>query len=258
MKRGVGSTPVGRYLFPRHCAGCGEILSREEWEQTFCERCMIRYRAAKLENCPKCLLGAKECLCMPSGLSKTGMLCLRKLVHYRSQRRSEPQNQLIYRLKQSPNRRLTSFVAEELSAGIWEELRTLGVDEVPEDIRIVGIPRSRRARNLYGHDQAPFLARAIGEHMGIPHVNAIGRRFGGKEQKHLSEANRFRNIRSLFFAKDEAEELRDRTVILVDDVVTTGASMAAVTKLLRACGAREIIGVCIGRNENRRDTKSKT
>ena len=258
MRPPLKNTVFWRYLLPRRCIGCGDVLPAEEWERTFCEKCMIRYRAAKLESCPSCFLSAHECRCMPAGLSKTGMLCLRKLVLYRSQRRAEPQNQLIYRLKQFPSRRMAAFLVEELSVALGEELRTLGLDENSDEVRIVGIPRSRRAKNLYGHDQAPFLAQALGEHMGIPCVSALGRRFGGKEQKNLSSPNRFRNIRSLFFPTKAAEELRGRTVILLDDVVTTGASMAACVKVLRDCGAREFLGICIGQNENRGSAKRKT
>ena len=251
MKKDLGSTALGHYLFVRRCGGCGKILSFEEWEQAFCEECLIRYRFAKLGSCSSCFLPAHSCRCMPSGVSGTGMLCLRKLILYRSEKRAEPQNQLIYRLKQSPNRRLARFVAEELSQGIWEELRTLEKDGDPSSVCLVGIPRSRRARMIYGHDQAPFLGRTLAGQMGIPYVNAIGRRFGGKEQKKQTGRNRFRNIIDRFYAEKDAALVKDKCVILLDDVVTTGASMAACTKLLRRCGAREVIGVCIGQNENR-------
>ena len=256
MRSSLKNTFLWRYLFPRRCAGCGNILAHEEWERTFCESCMIRYRAAKLESCPSCFLCAHECGCMPSGLSKTGVLRLRKLTFYRAGRPSEPQNQLIYRLKRMPNRRMAEFVARELSHGVREELITLGRNEFPERVCVVGIPRSRRAKNLNGHDQSPFLAEALADEMGLSYVNAIGRRFGGKEQKTLTARDRFRNIGDLFYATKESEAVKDRCVILLDDVVTTGASMAACAKLLRDCGAKEILGVCIGQNENRRSTKS--
>ena len=251
MKKAFGSTLLGQYLFVRRCGGCGKILSFEEWEQALCEECAIRYRFAKLGSCQSCFRSAHACRCMPAGLSSTGMLCLRKLILYRSEKRAEPQNQLIYRLKQGPNHRLAGFVAEELSVGIWEELCTLGRDEDLSSVCLVGVPRSRRAKAIYGHDQAPFLAKTLAKQMGATYVCAIGRRFGGKEQKKQSGKNRFRNLLDRFYATDDAALVKDRCVILLDDVVTTGASMAACTKLLRRCGAREVIGVCIGQNENR-------
>lgn len=248
VKRELGSTLLGKYLFVRSCAGCGELLSHDQWENAFCDACLLRYRAAKLESCPHCLLSAHQCRCMPSGLSQTGMISLRKMILYHSKKRGEPQNQLIYRLKQSANRRMANFVARELSEGILEELRILGVE--PSEARVVGIPRGRKAKNLYGHDQAPFLAQAISQVSEIPYVAAIGRKRGGKEQKHLKRGGRFRNIRHLFYPTAKAAELRGRCVLLVDDVVTTGASMAACVKLLRETGAKEILGLCVGQNEN--------
>lgn len=247
MKKPLGSTWIGRYLFVRTCCGCREILSGDQWENAFCDPCLVRYRGAKQESCPQCFLNAHQCRCMPAGLSRSGMISLRSLVFYHSQKRGEPQNQMIYRLKEHPNARIAAFLSRELSEAIREELTLLGYGEHLQEVRIVGIPRGRRAKNLHGHDQAPFLAQAIGEALQIPSLEAIGRKRGGKEQKTLEKTGRFQNIRHRFFATEQAGEVQGRCVLLLDDVVTTGASMAACTKLLRDCGAKEILGLSIGK-----------
>ena len=254
MKRSIKGNIALRYWIVRKCACCGEIFSREEWERVLCEPCEIRYRAAKLESCPSSFLSVHECRCMPPLLSKSGVLCLRKLSFYRRDRHSEPQNQMIYRLKEKPNCRVAEFLTEELARGVREELATLGRDTNPETVCVVGVPRSRRSMMIYGYDQALLLAECLARVLGVSYVRAIDRRYGGKEQKRMKGFQRVKNISGQFYLTKEADALRDRCVILVDDVVTTGASMAACAKLLRGVGAREILGVVIGQNENRRDT----
>ena len=89
-------------------------------------------------------------------------------------------------------------------------------------------------------DQSEELARTLSEQMGIPLVPALERVKGGKEQKRLSAAERVKNTKKLFAIRD-ASEISGKTVILVDDVVTPGASMAAcVPHLIRARAAAVI------------------
>ena len=152
MKRQIGDTLPGQYLFVHKCAGCGRILRPEERREAFCPACLLRYRAGRVESCPRCFRSAWECRCMPSELARAGMLCLRKAVFYHSEKQGEPQNQIIYRLKQSPNRRMAEFLAKEILGAIEEELRILGYDGELGEVRLMGLPRSRRSRNRYGFE----------------------------------------------------------------------------------------------------------
>lgn len=184
---------------------------------------------------------------MPKGLSSAGALCLRKLIFYRADRGDQPQNKLIYFLKRNPNRRMAHFLADELQPAIFDELAVLGNPQERGACVLVSVPRGRSARNTYGFDQAELVCRAMSDGWKIPYVPAIRRRLGGKEQKKLDRAKRFRNIRHLFrLAKQEA--VRDKCVILFDDVVTTGASMAACVDLVKKAGARSVICVCIAQD----------
>ena len=237
-----------RFLRVRKCGGCESVLTYEEREAAFCGPCELRYRAAKVESCPNCFQSAIACTCMPKGLSEVGALCLRKLYFYRSSRAHLPQNKMIYYLKHKPNRRMTSFLAAELREAIEQELSILGVEERARSCVWVSVPRSRKSRNRYGFDQSELFGRVLSEQSGIPYACVIRRRFGGKEQKRLSVNARFRNIRHLFSIRDR-EAVRGKCVLLFDDIVTTGASMAACVKLLREAGARSVICFCLAQNQ---------
>lgn len=222
-------------LFTVHkCGGCGEILDLEIFERALCDECALRWRVAKTESCPNCSQSAFECACMPKGLSKRGALSLRKLYFYSAKRDKEPQNRLLYHLKKHPNKRMAAFVAKELKPLMCAELSVL--DASAENTVIVNIPRGNRSKRVYGFDQAELICRELSDVSGISYASAIRRRRSGKEQKDLSGSKRFRNVVSLFEARD-AEAVKGKYVVLFDDVVTTGASMAACVEILKKAGA---------------------
>ena len=263
---------MDRYFRVCICGGCGEILPYEQISSAFCPRCLLRWRAAKTENCSECFQPAMTCSCMSKGLSASGMLTLRKSVFYRAEQRGEPQNRILYYLKHHPNRRMAHFLAEELLGALTEEVAVLGlqlsdekngegdtngeiaVGDSRKNFVLVGVPRSRGARSVEGFDQAELIADALSRMTGIDSVMAIKPKIGGKTQKKLNSAGRFRNMKNRFVLKD-ADAVRGKCVLLIDDIVTTGASMAACVKLLQQAGASSVIGLCVAQNRGGAKTR---
>ena len=240
---------LDRFVFVRKCGGCGALLEYEEVPNAFCPTCRVKWNQAKVEPCAVCYQGAVECTCMPKGLSATGVLSLRKLAFYSPKRMKEPQNQVIYRIKHEPNRRIFSFLASELRGAVAEELKTLEI-EPSEDAVLVCVPRGRSAVAKYGFDQSELICRALSPLTGIPYLPVLKRKIGGKEQKKLDKTHRFRNIRSLFYWNPRIGEdrIKGKYVFLLDDIVTTGASMAACVHLMKKAGAKAVICLCIAQN----------
>ena len=236
-----------RYVYVRVCPGCGELLSYSRAREAFCMDCRRKWDQALTENCPQCFRAISECNCLPKSLSAAGALCLRKLFHYSTKRQKEPQNRILYSLKHAPNRRLAGFLALEILPMLKEELSALGVESPSDEALIVHIPRGRASRNKYGCDQSEMICRSLSELSGIPHLPILRRKIGGKEQKKLSKAERQKNLKGLFWIKDPTP-LRGRVVILLDDVVTTGASMAAGVSVLKKNGAQVILCFCVAEN----------
>ena len=198
-----------------------------------------------METCPICNQSAPECICMPKGLSSSGALCLCKLHFYSQERASDPQNKLIYFIKKNRNKRISRFIASELYDIVKRECEILGIKN--EDILVSNVPRSKKAVIREGFDQSRLIADAFSDVMGCARFYGIVRSKGSKEQKKLNAAKRFRNVSASFALKDE-ESVKDKYVILFDDIVTTGASMAACVKHLRRAGAKGIICVSIAQN----------
>lgn len=227
-----------RFVFTRNCAACGELLSYDQRTEAFCEECLLRWNVIKTKECRGCGRSMCECICMPRALSKVGALCHHKVVAY-SQAESVIHNPTML-LKRNKNPRVSGFLASQM-------LSVLNADEELPEISaqssvICFVPRSNRAVLKHGVDQSEELARSLSQQSGIPLSCALERIKGGKEQKKLSAAERVKNTKRLFALREGLKaEISGKTVILVDDVVTTGASMAAcVPHLIRARAATVI------------------
>lgn len=231
-----------RFFIIHKCGGCGEILPYELRNEALCQSCALAVRIAKTESCSKCSQSVSECACMPRGLEKAGALCLRKLYFYRAEKGRAVPNRLLLYLKREPNKRVAHFVAGELWEVIERELTEIGV--TAENMCLVSIPRGRKAHREYGFDQAALVCRHMSEISGVPYLPVIGRVRRAVEQKKLDRGKRFRNVESLFMLK-ETGPLRGKYVILYDDVVTTGASMAACVKLLSGTGVSGVFCISL-------------
>ena len=229
-----------RFFIIHKCGSCGEILRFEERDEALCTSCALAFRVAKTESCSSCLKSVSECSCMPRGLERTGALCLRKLYFYKAEKGGAAQNRLLLNMKREPNRRVAKFVATELSHIIRDELSSL---DIPlEKLLLVSVPRGRRARRRYGFDQSELVCGQLSLVSSIPYAPIIKRTRRAVEQKKLERSKRFLNVHSLFTLTD-AEAVGGKYVILYDDVVTTGASMAACAELLKGSGAAGVFCV---------------
>lgn len=229
-----------RWFFTVHkCAGCGEILDAEHHYAPFCESCMLAWRASLTVGCEECFSPSVECRCMPRQLQKAGALCLRRLFFYESEGAHTPQMSLIYWLKRRKSRRMTAFAADNLLSLVRSELDDVGLSDVPQEFIVSHVPRGKRAVTEYGFDHSALVARALAERLGVEYRTLLCSGFGAKAQKTLTRKERLDNARkSIRVAK--GADLAGKYVILFDDVVTSGASMAISVKVLMKAGARGV------------------
>lgn len=139
----------------------------------------------------------------------------------------------IHRFKYEGERALSSELGALVASCLAADLaRGVAIDVVVPVVSHVSRARQR------GYDHATLLAAEVAARCGLP-LRAPFRRVRSSEpQVELDRAARARNVRGAFIA--EAGALRGLRVALVDDVVTTGATLAAAGGALRAAGAREV------------------
>jgi ComF family protein len=113
--------------------------------------------------------------------------------------------------------------------------------------RVLWVPLDWRRRLVRGYDQAELLAAEVSRRLALPLVGrALVRRRHTAPQAGLSPASRRQNVAGSFLVT-RAKKVRGQTVLLVDDVLTTGATADACSRALAEAGARRVFVLTFGR-----------
>jgi len=111
---------------------------------------------------------------------------------------------------------------------------------------IVPVPLSPKRQRQRGYNQSMEIARGVASYTGIPIVRDAVRRQGFKEsQTHKSRMERVTNVEDAF-RLHKGEQIRGRHVLVVDDVVTTGATVTACADELTKAGGVRISVLALG------------
>ena len=238
VKSGAVLRPLRRFgallldtLYPPVCLGCDAPVAVAD---TLCPACFVKLRPISAPMCP--VLGLPfEVSLGPGALSAEAIADpppfdrARSAVVY-----NEVARALVGKLKYGDRPELARFCAR-LMAQAGHEL--WGADAV-----LVPVPLHRRRQVSRRYNQSTELARALSLLVGVPVDPLLVRRMKNtRQQVGLSRDARQRNIAGAFQpSPDISSRLRGRRAIIVDDVVTTGATVKAVTRALRAGGAERI------------------
>lgn len=220
------------YLSVPKCVCCKERLDKDD--RALCKKCRIEYKNLLERNCSICSKRLNECSCSNKHLDSHFVHKLIKVFRYRTGE-INPANALLYSLKKDNRHDVLDALADELYSSI-----TLSVKE-PENYLFTSVPRRRAAIIEYGIDHAELLARKVAKKCNAAYKKTLIS-LSKTEQK--KSKNREERIKGLNF-KVRNINLEKQNVILIDDIVTTGASMATAATLLKGCGAKNIIGASL-------------
>ena len=123
-----------------------------------------------------------------------------------------------------------------LARPLADLMRERGAEVLAGSDCLVPVPLHPARRRARGFNQALDLAR----HLGRPVRKALRRVRATPTQTGLPAAQRHRNVRDAFAMAPGTPSLSGATVVLVDDVSTTGATLEACARVLKAAGAREV------------------
>lgn len=213
-------------IFPQHFACL--LCDIEIFKGELCADCLKRLVPNVGATCPKC--GRK------TAKSEICMECKAHLPAY--DRALSPlvydggSADLIFRFKNG-----RPYIARYLSQFIAEKLR-----ELPASDGIVFVPATDSALRDRGYNQSELLAVEVSKSTGIPVLyGAVERAKNTHAQKNLPRAERLKNLDSAFKANKKL--VKDKTLIIIDDVMTTGATFDVLAQTLKNAGAHKIFAV---------------
>ncbi len=251
-------------FFPPRCAVCGELLPPFAHESgdasVFCPACRAVWDEARLN--------AAEAAAASTVAGHA------YLVHYRGGQTDGVPERFIFHLKHQGDPRAFAYAARALTLGVGvavasaegeAALRAMpAMPAMPETltaevaapvqegstppILYTYPPRRRAAVRTDGFDQAERLTRALAREMDGEFVRLLRRtRRPAAEQKTLHADERTANATHAYVLRqDAADRVRGRTVVLCDDLATTGATLRACAQLLTDAGAAAVVLATVG------------
>ncbi len=136
-----------------------------------------------------------------------------------------------------------NYLSKAFSEIILDTIREKNLEDQIDIIFF--IPSHRKKEALRGYNQVELLAKYIGKSLDIDlsRGNLVKTR-QTKDQSSLNRLERASNLKDSFIIRDE-KEIRDKKILLLDDIITTGATLEETSKLLSQAGARSIVGICL-------------
>lgn len=238
---------LAQFVFPRICAACDELMDDSD-RGIVCGRCWARVPRLRLPHCDRCghprpLRGAcPVCVLLPPFVRSARSYCW------------------------VPDPTASAIVAalkyrgwHAVSDAIGERLARLPFppDVVRERVALIPVPLAPVKLRERGFNQAKELARAVGLRWGIPvWSDVLLRSRATPSQTRLTPGERMANVHGAFsLGNDAVSRIRGQHLILVDDVLTTGATLNACAAALFASGARTLSYLTFGRARTSADRR---
>jgi ComF family protein len=220
-------------LYPGVCAACGRAIPPEQ--HPFCASCRTQLTSDALPTCPRCASTVGPHIVLDGGC----LACKDSVFHFDRALRLGPYDgllrELVLRIKQPAGEQLAEWLGELWAGHAEARLRELGADLV------VPVPLHWQRRWSRGYNQSAQLARALAGRLGLPCRPGWLKRIRHTPfQTQQSAAARRANVHGVFAARPRPG-LLGRTVLLVDDVLTSGSTASEAARALRAAGAGRVI-----------------
>lgn len=228
------SSIVGNFfldlIFPKKCVNCGEYGS------FCCPKCLAKIKPIQTQVCPKCGKISERGQWCPECKGESELTGIIVGAVYRA----GPTKEMIHYLKYNSVTELAPKLADLLIDQLIDE-------DLPKNIIITAVPLHRRKELERGFNQSEMVAKIVAKKLGISYQTLLSRkRYDKKSQVKLKGDARRKNLIDAF-GFDKSIKIEGKSILLVDDVSTTGTTLEECAKNLRAGGARRIWGLVVAR-----------
>jgi ComF family protein len=221
---------VERWLLPAACLLCTEPISEREGDALICNLCRLRWRQVPHPVCKRCGqpafrdLECRLCADWPAGLER-----VRSAVWLEGSARDA-----VHQLKYEGWSRAAQAMAEAMR----------GLEPLTGRVFLLPVPLGGRRQRERGYNQSERIASALGACTGLPVRNdLLDRVRETRTQTALTPEARHANVAGAF----RAQAVTGLELVLVDDVFTTGATLAAAGAALAGAGAKRVEAVTFAR-----------
>ncbi len=235
MRIARGLAPLLDFFLPCACIACGSRIAAGSRDGLVCASCRVRLRRPPAPRCERCDYPAgtghrpgRPCLeCLDW---EEALVLARSAVAMRP-----PADVIVHGLKYDGWKELAPMMAVLMKRSLLPVLDDLG------GYLVTHVPTSSAHRRRRGFDQAEVLARALAEETGLAFTEGLVRRRQTRTQVSLHAGQRAANVRDAFAPLSRsASRLHGADVLLVDDVLTTGATARAAVAALTRAGVRRV------------------
>ncbi len=215
-------------LFPLRCPVCDDIVT--PFGEKICTDCMKKLKYVTPPRCMKCgkqLEEEEQEYCWDCCETKHFFVRGRALYDYGSVASS------IYRFKYGGRREYADFYGEEIARYLGEFIRQI------QPQALIPIPLHSVRQRKRGYNQAFLLASAISRYTGVPVCDKILIRTQNTVPlKELNPGERQNNLKKAFHIK--GNDVKLKTILLIDDIYTTGSTMDEATFTLLQAGVESV------------------
>ncbi|NOY43020.1 MAG: ComF family protein [Planctomycetes bacterium] len=227
-------------LFPPSCLACEAALEEVVGGVSLCESCLGQLASINGPVCQRCAQRVPE---IPGDVADCGHCREDKLRFDRALAWGKYEGllrELLLKMKHDRSERLARMFSRLLIADLGEKLSAGNFDAV------VAVPMSGWRRFVRGTNPPAVMAQIVGRELGVPFMRRGLRRRNSYPQKGLSRPARFRNMKNEMWAK-AGYHLGSFRVLLIDDILTTGATCSEAARVLKQVGAAEVTVLVVGR-----------
>ncbi|MBI5417977.1 ComF family protein [Candidatus Poribacteria bacterium] len=232
------------FMFPRTCINCKNIIKKDYIGLNLCNICYNQIKEIKPPFCKICgnpfnLRIEYDRICNNCNDSKPHYNVLCGAVEY-----NEITSALVYAFKYYKKYFLASDMAWVMFNSIQKNIFELDLKNVD---CIIPVPLFSRKKRERGFNQSELLAKYFSEISGIPlNNNILYRTLDTVSQSSLDENTRRKNVKNAFRI-DIKQSIKNKKILLIDDVSTTGATINECSRVLKKGGCEEVKVVVFAR-----------
>lgn len=209
-------------LFPKTCAACDEPLLKAE--QIICTKCLV--------DLPKAGIGFSNSQSLEARFK--GKVAVAGVFGYLKYSKGGKVQQLLHNLKYKNRQDIGVFMGKLFGKQLTANNKKIEID------LFLAIPLHENKLILRGFNQSDLIASGLAEVLELPHeTNIIYRKKATETQTKKSRIDRFMNVDAVF-GVNSSERIFGKKIGLVDDVLTTGATLEVCAATLLSAGAKEV------------------